>query len=144
MPVEFAAGVRLSFALAHDIKMCHRLKPMSQEKHSTIRGRRADFARIKATLQALGGMFITDFLHTVSYMTPEEILRAAGNAGTRKLHEYQARRDAGETFSAVSRSEDDDDERDTDDVTPEEIETAKRWSRMGRVHKAEAGKEQKK
>ena len=144
MPVEFAAGVRLSFALAHDIKMCHRLPHMSVEKHVTIKLRRAAAVRIKAELEKLGSMFITDWGDAISYMTAEEIIEAAGKAGTRKLHEWQARRDAGETFSAVSRSDDDDDERDTDDVTPEEIETAKRWSRMGRVHKAEAWKGKKK
>ena len=113
------------------------------EKHATLRCRRADFARIKATLQELGGMYVTDFVHAVSYMTPEEIIKAAGNAGTRKLHEWQARRDAGETFSAVHRG-DDADESDTDDVTPEEIAVAKRWATMGRVHKAGAWKGQKK
>ena len=107
---------------------------MSQEKHATIRGRRADFARIKATLQALGGMYITDFLHVVSYMTPEEIIKAAGRCGERKLHEWQSRRDAGETFSAVHRG-DDADERDSDDVSPEEIAAAEKWANMGRVHK---------
>ena len=116
---------------------------MSQEKHATLRCRRADFARIKATLQALGGTYVTDFVHVVSYMTPEEILRAADNAGTRKMHAWQARRDAGETFSAVHRGADTD-ERDTDDVTPEEIDAAKRWAAMERVHSATAWKGQKK
>ena len=37
------------------------------------------------------------------------------------LHDCLARRDAGETFSAIHRG-DDTDERDTDDVTPEEME----------------------
>ena len=143
MPEEFAAGVRLSFALAHDIKMCHRLPHMSVEKHVTIKLRRATVVRIKAELEKLGSMFITDWGNAVSYMTATEIIKAAGNAGARKLHEYQARADTGETFSAVHRG-DDADERDTDDVTPEEIEAAKRWSRMGRVHKAEAWKGQKK
>ena len=144
MPEEFVAGVRWNLALAHDIKMCHRLPQMSVEKHVTIKLRRADVVRIKAELEKLGSMFITDWGHAISYMTAEEIIEAAGKAGTRTLHEYQARRDAGETFSAVSRSEDDADERDTDDVTPEEIEAAKRWATMGRVHKAGAWKGQKK
>ena len=85
-------------------------------------------------------MFLTDAFHVLSFATSTEIVEMASRAGTRKLHGWQARRDAGETFSAVSRSEDDADERDTDDVTPEEIEAAKRWSRMGRVHKAKGNK----
>lgn len=108
---------------------------MSEEDHATIRGRRADFARIKATCEQLGGMYITDYLHAVSYLTAEEILQAASNAGARKLHEWQARRDVGETFSAVTRMEDGS-EADDDDISPEEIDAAKRWARMGRVHKA--------
>ena len=125
----------------HTIPECAIFYPM---EHVTVKLRRADVVRIKAELEKLGSMFITDWGNAISYMTAEEIIKAAGNAGARKLHEYQARRDAGETFSAVSRSEDDADERDTDDVTPEEIEAAKRWSRMGRVHKAEAWKGHKK
>ena len=137
MPEEFA-GFRF-LALAYNIKMCHLL---TQMKHVTIKLRRADVVRIKAELEKLGSMFITDWGNAVSYMTATEIVEAAGNAGARKLHEYQARRAAGETFDAVSRAEDDS-EADDDDVTQEEIDAAKRWATMGRVHKG-AWKGQKK
>ena len=115
---------------------------MSEEHHATIRGRRADCARIKATCEQLGGMYITDFLEAVSYLTPGEILKAAGNAGARKLHEFQARRDAGETFSAITRREDGS-EADDDDISREEIAIAKQWARMGRTHKETAWKKKK-
>ena len=78
-------------------------------------------------------MFLTDAFHVLSFATPAEIVEMASRAGTRKLHAWQARRDTGETFSAVHRG-DDADERDTDDVSPEEIAAAERWSKMGRVH----------
>ena len=99
-------------------------------EHVTVKLRRADVVRIKAELEKLGSMFITDWGNAVSYMTAEEIIKAAGNAGARKLHEYQARRDAGETFDAVSRAEDDS-EADDDDVTQEEIDAATRWGAHG-------------
>ena len=120
----------------HTIPECAIFYPM---EHVTVKLRRADVVRIKAELEKLGSMFITDWGNAVSYMTATEIIKAAGNAGTRKLHEYQARRDAGETFDAVSRAEDDS-EADDDDISPEEIAVAKRWARMGRVHKAGAWK----
>ena len=126
----------------HTIPECAIFYPM---EHVTVKLRRADVVRIKAELEKLGSMFITDWGNAISYMTAEEIIKipAAGNAGARKLHEYQARRDAGETFDAVSRAEDDS-EADDDDVTQEEIDAAKRWATMGRVHKAGAWKGQKK
>ena len=112
---------------------------MSVEKHVTIKLRRADAARIKAELEKLGSMFITDWGHAISYMTAEEIIEAASRAGHRKMSEWQARRDAGETFSAVTRREDGS-EADDDDISREEIAVAKRWATMGRVHKAGAWK----
>ena len=58
--------------------LCHNMKYDYWEKHATLRAVRADFARIKATLQGLGGMYVTDFVHAVSYLTPEEIIEMAG------------------------------------------------------------------
>ena len=112
-------------------------------KHTHVRVRRDDLIRLKSSLEGLGGMFLTDAFHVLSFATPAEIVEMAGRAATRKMHEWEARRDAGETFSAVHRG-DDADERDDDDVSPEEIDAAKRWARMGRVHKAGAWKGQKK
>ena len=112
-------------------------------KHTHVRVRRDDLIRLKGTLEGLGGMFLTDAFHVLSYATDEEIVEMSAKAGMRKLHEWQARRDVGETLSAVHRG-DDADERDDDDISPEEIDAAKRWARMGRVHKATAWKGQKK
>ena len=84
-------------------------------------------------------------MHAVSYLTAEEIIEAAGKAGmSHAARISSADATLARRVSAVSRSEFDADERDTDDVTPEEIEAAKRWATMGRVHKAEPGKGQKK
>ena len=72
---------------------------MSVEEHVTIALRRAAAVRIKAELETLGAMFITERRSTASHTSrPNEVIEAAGKAGTRKLHESQARRDAEETF----------------------------------------------
>ena len=111
-------------------------------KHTHVRVRRDDLIRLKSSLEGLGGMFLTDAFHILSFATCTEIVQMGGRAASRKMHAWQALRDAGETFSAVTRNEDG--EADTDDVTQEEIAAAKRWATMGRVHKAGAWKGQKK
>ena len=111
-------------------------------EHTHIRVRKNDLIRLKSSLEGLGGMFLTDAFHVLSFATPTEIVEMAGRAASRKMQEWQARRDA-ETFSAVTRREDGS-EADDDDISREEIAAAKRWARMGRVHKAEAWKGKKK
>ena len=116
---------------------------MSKQDYSQVRVRRADLIRLKSSLEELGGMYLTDAFHVLSYTSPAELFGLSSRAGHRKQSEWQARRDAGETFSAVHRG-DDTDERDTDDVTPEEIAVEKRRATMGRIHKAEAWRGHKK
>ena len=90
-------------------------------------------------------MFLTDAFHILSFATCTEIVEMGGRAASRKMHAWQALRDRGETFSAVTRNEDGS-EADTDDISQEEIDAAKRWAGMatGRVHKAGAWKGKKK
>ena len=69
---------------------------MSVDKYRTVRLRRADVDRIEAELKRLGGMYLTDWGHNMSYLTAAEIVEVMGKASDRKLHEWQARDDAGE------------------------------------------------
>ena len=111
--------------------------------HTHVRVRRNDLIRLKSSLEGLGGMFLTDAFHVLSFATPAEIVEMAGRAASRKMFAWQALRDAGETFDAETRREDGR-EADDDDISREEIDAAKRWAGMGRVHKAGAWKGQKK
>ena len=69
---------------------------MSDAKYRMVRLRRPDVLRIQKELKKLGGTFLTDFFHACSYMTVEEFIQASAKAATRKMAEYQRRRDAGE------------------------------------------------
>ena len=111
--------------------------------HTHVRVRRNDLIRLKSSLEGLGGMFLTDAFHVFSFATPTEIVKMAGRAASRKMFAWQALRDAGETFDAETRREDGS-EADDDDISQEEIDAAKRWAGMGRVHKAGAWKGKKK
>ena len=91
-------------------------------------------------------MFITDWGNVLSsYMSYSQKCRAErerklrANSTSGKRAGLLVRRS---TPFIVRRT--DDSEATTDDVTQEEIDAAKRWATMGRVHKAGAWKGQKK
>ena len=69
---------------------------MAVDKYRTVRLRRLDVNRIEAELKRLGGMYLTDWGHNMSYLTAEEIVEVTGKAADRKMREWQARDDAGE------------------------------------------------
>ena len=69
---------------------------MARDNYITVRMRRTDVDRIKATLHDMGGVYFTDWGGWVSWLTPLEIYDLAGKAGDRKQTEYMRRVDAGE------------------------------------------------
>ena len=72
-------------------------KHESGDHYQVVRLRRADVRRLQAEVKRLGGMYLTDVFHVISYMTAEEISHMSGTAAERKMREWQARDDAGET-----------------------------------------------
>ena len=64
-----------------------------------VRLRRADVIRIQKELNHPDhgiGMYLTDFFHTVSYMTSSEVYKMAGTAAERAMTEWRERDKRGE------------------------------------------------
>ena len=83
---------------------------MPTGKYITVRMRRADVDRIKATLHDMGDVYFTDWGHWVSWLTALELYDLVGTAGRRKQTEYMRRVDAGEVGIRPEELRDDADE----------------------------------
>ena len=53
-------------------------------KHTHVRVRRADLIRLKSSLEGLGGMFLTDAFHILSFATCTEIVQMGERAASRQ------------------------------------------------------------
>ena len=66
---------------------------MAQDRYRTVRALRADVNRIEAMLKQVSGIptHLTDFVHFVSWMTPEEYIAVMHRCMDRRFDQWSRR-----------------------------------------------------